>query len=149
MQSDMPEVIYGWPDLHSPRTICSDIAIHSKCTPYARIPDGVEVEDAVVVSKKELIDQHWRPNGAGDWVFFGESEPARPETPTATDAATIADLKAKLGEAEKALKTIAAYGKEGICPYGCDTPYIAEQALATPTGDSDAYESEGEDEGDA
>ena len=28
-----------------------------------------------------------------------------------------------------ALKTIASYGIDGICPYGCDTPYIAIKAL--------------------
>ena len=29
-----------------------------------------------------------------------------------------------------ALRTIAGYGDErGICPYGCDTPYIAQDAL--------------------
>ncbi len=34
--------------------------------------------------------------------------------------------KAKLMEA---MKEIAAYGTDGICPYGCDTPYIAQKAL--------------------
>jgi len=28
-----------------------------------------------------------------------------------------------------ALKHIASYGKDGICPYGCDTPDIAIKAL--------------------
>ena len=28
-----------------------------------------------------------------------------------------------------ALKQIASYGNDGICPYGCDTPYIAIKAL--------------------
>ena len=28
-----------------------------------------------------------------------------------------------------ALKQIASYGNDGICPYGCDTPYIATKAL--------------------
>lgn len=31
--------------------------------------------------------------------------------------------------ARQALHTIARYGKDGICPYGCDTPAIAEAAL--------------------
>jgi hypothetical protein len=30
----------------------------------------------------------------------------------------------------EALETIASYGKDGICPYGCDTPNIARAALA-------------------
>ena len=37
-----------------------------------------------------------------------------------------------------ALETIAGYGRNGICPYGCDTPDIAQMALdqpATPTRD--------------
>ena len=29
-----------------------------------------------------------------------------------------------------ALSEIAAYGIDGICPYGCDTPAIAIKALA-------------------
>ena len=28
-----------------------------------------------------------------------------------------------------ALKNIASYGDDGICPYGCDTPHIATEAL--------------------
>ena len=29
----------------------------------------------------------------------------------------------------KALNDIASYGEDGICPYGCDTPHIAQQTL--------------------
>ena len=29
----------------------------------------------------------------------------------------------------KALEDIASYGHDGICPYGCDTPNIAREAL--------------------
>jgi len=29
-----------------------------------------------------------------------------------------------------ALSEIAAYGSDGICPYGCDTPAIAIKALS-------------------
>ena len=31
----------------------------------------------------------------------------------------------------EALKAIARYGENGICPFGCDTPYIAQLALAS------------------
>jgi len=46
-----------------------------------------------------------------------------------------ANLRTLLDVAEGALKEIAAYDKdsrhgEGTCPYGCDTPHIADQALA-------------------
>lgn len=61
------------------------------------------------------------------------------------DAALIAYLRnnapnliARLEAADRmadALETIAGYDKDsqggqGICPYGCDTPHVAQQALA-------------------
>ena len=47
-----------------------------------------------------------------------------------TEAARIAELEAQLAAATVALQLIAAYGTDGICPYGCDTPDIAANALA-------------------
>ena len=39
-------------------------------------------------------------------------------------------LTARCAKLEEALKTIAGYaGDNGCCPYGCDTPFIARQAL--------------------
>lgn len=38
-------------------------------------------------------------------------------------------LRAENEKFRGALKEIAAYGNNGICPYGCDTPYIAQAAL--------------------
>ena len=38
-------------------------------------------------------------------------------------------LRAENQRLREALATIARYGKDGICPYGCDTPYIAQAAL--------------------
>ena len=38
-------------------------------------------------------------------------------------------LRAENARLREALATIARYGKDGICPYGCDTPYIAQAAL--------------------
>ena len=35
-----------------------------------------------------------------------------------------------------ALKRIEAYGNDGVCPYGCDTPDIARQAIAKAKGAS-------------
>lgn len=44
--------------------------------------------------------------------------------------ADVIDRKNKrIKELEKALKLIASYGTDGICPYGCDTPSIAQKAL--------------------
>ena len=44
--------------------------------------------------------------------------------------ATIATLTAERDALVEALKKIAAYGFDGVCPYGCDTPDIARTALA-------------------
>ena len=35
------------------------------------------------------------------------------------------------------LQTIADYGTDGICPYGCDTPNIARSALDAETTQTD------------
>jgi hypothetical protein len=45
-----------------------------------------------------------------------------------------AAMREAIREAYEALKTIASYDKgstygDGLCPYGCDTPYIANKAL--------------------
>ena len=40
-----------------------------------------------------------------------------------------AALRTENARLKEALATIARYGKDGICPYGCDTPYIAQAAL--------------------
>ena len=37
--------------------------------------------------------------------------------------------RAELERVRAALERIARYGNDGICPFGCDTPYIAQQAL--------------------
>ena len=38
-------------------------------------------------------------------------------------------VQAELERVRAALERIARYGNDGICPFGCDTPYIAQQAL--------------------
>lgn len=53
---------------------------------------------------------------------------------TETDSVSILvsrDLERKLAMCRDALREIAKYGKEhdGCCPYGCDTPYIATEAI--------------------
>lgn len=47
-------------------------------------------------------------------------------------------LKTENIELLEALRVIASYGKggphqDGVCPYGCDCPYIAEKAIAKAT----------------
>ena len=37
--------------------------------------------------------------------------------------------QAELERVRAALERIARYGKDGICPFGCDTPHIAQAAL--------------------
>jgi predicted RNase H-like nuclease (RuvC/YqgF family) len=44
---------------------------------------------------------------------------------------SLFEAKADVARLSEALETIASYGKEGICPYGCDTPHIATETLAT------------------
>jgi uncharacterized protein YoaH (UPF0181 family) len=39
------------------------------------------------------------------------------------------DLHAERDKYRAALEKIAAYGTDGICPFGCDTPHIARDAL--------------------
>jgi cell shape-determining protein MreC len=40
-----------------------------------------------------------------------------------------AALEAEVERLREALWSIAAYGDDGVCPYGCDTPHIARAAL--------------------
>lgn len=47
----------------------------------------------------------------------------------AENARQAAEIAAK----DAALRLIASYGADGICPYGCDTPHIAAGALSDPT----------------
>lgn len=47
--------------------------------------------------------------------------------------AELVQVKERVRKLEAALKKIAAYGKDGICPYGCDTPDIAQKALGPQT----------------
>ena len=42
---------------------------------------------------------------------------------------SINDLQAELERVRAALERIARYGNDGICPFGCDTPHIAQAAL--------------------
>ena len=42
----------------------------------------------------------------------------------------LSALEAEVGRLRTALQAIAAYGDDGVCPYGCDTPHIARAALA-------------------
>lgn len=44
--------------------------------------------------------------------------------------ARIIDQGPAFDAMREALETIAGYGADGICPYGCDTPNIARAALA-------------------
>ena len=44
-------------------------------------------------------------------------------------AASLVRSDALLAIFRKALEDIASYGHDGICPYGCDTPNIAREAL--------------------
>ena len=41
----------------------------------------------------------------------------------------VATLQAELERVRAALERIARYGNDGICPFGCDTPHIAQAAL--------------------
>ena len=45
----------------------------------------------------------------------------------------ITQLRSQLDGMTKALTEIKSYGKDGICPYGCDCPDIAGRALAALT----------------
>ena len=38
-------------------------------------------------------------------------------------------IEAELERVRAALERIARYGNDGICPFGCDTPHIAQAAL--------------------
>jgi uncharacterized protein YutE (UPF0331/DUF86 family) len=50
------------------------------------------------------------------------------------DCEKIAALTAESAKYREALESIAKYGIDGICPYGCDTPNIAQAALQTEGG---------------
>ncbi len=59
-----------------------------------------------------------------------------PEVVSRMEGQAAAVIRNLMGENERlreAVKTIASYdedsGASGICPYGCDTPYIAQAAL--------------------
>jgi hypothetical protein len=49
-----------------------------------------------------------------------------------------AKTRAEVARLREALEAIASYGKEGICPYGCDTPHIATETLAAVRGEEEA-----------
>ena len=46
----------------------------------------------------------------------------------------IETLQAERDRLREGLERIARYGKDGICPYGCDTPNIATAALTPAAG---------------
>lgn len=50
----------------------------------------------------------------------------------------VNDMMTRYAEMREALGIIASYGKDGICPYGCDTPNIARNALDGVQGDREA-----------
>ena len=62
------------------------------------------------------------------------SKVAYDEDVSAAASAELAAMEADNAAMREALETIASYdknsGKTGICPYGCDTPHIAQTALA-------------------
>ena len=48
----------------------------------------------------------------------------------ARNECVLIKLKQRLAKMDATLTAIAGYaGENGCCPYGCDTPYIAQQAL--------------------
>ena len=47
----------------------------------------------------------------------------------ASSRVMIDRLRAELERVRAALERIARYGNDGICPFGCDTPHIAQAAL--------------------
>ena len=51
----------------------------------------------------------------------------------------VATLQAELERVRAALVRIARYGKDGICPYGCDTPHIAQAALTATSQPAPPY----------
>ena len=65
---------------------------------------------------------------AADWKHRAETAEAR-----------VAELEAQNARLREALEEIARYDRgsphgDGVCPFGCDTPYIAKQALADTKG---------------
>ena len=72
--------------------------------------DGCMDSWCMAICRKEFDD-------SGEWVRYD-------------------DHVAEVERLREALQAIAAYGDDGICPYGCDTPHIARAALARE-GDED------------
>ena len=51
----------------------------------------------------------------------------------------LANPQAELERVRAALERIARYGKDGICPFGCDTPHIAQAALTATSQPQPPY----------
>ena len=51
----------------------------------------------------------------------------------------IDSLQTEKEQLIEALKKISDYGSDGICPYGCDAPHIATQALAGEEAEDDLF----------
>lgn len=68
------------------------------------------------------------PNSETDPAFIAQSRDLVPELDR-----RLRETEAKLAVAMKALSDVRSYSEnskyEGCCPYGCDTPTIAETAL--------------------
>jgi len=85
---------------------------------YVDVDDMAEIELELAAERAECLEQA-RLNGMG-----AEREAA---------------LLGKIEILRRALEEIASYDRgskhgEGICPYGCDTPWIAKTALDKVTG---------------
>ena len=48
-------------------------------------------------------------------------------------------IEAELERVRAALERIARYGNDGICPFGCDTPHIAQAALTATSQPQPPY----------
>ena len=73
--------------------------------------------------------------GDGNWLvcsLIGCPDPTRINSVGNRADSHFDDMQAIRDECDRlrgALERIARYGKDGICPYGCDTPDLARTAL--------------------
>ena len=88
---------------------------------------------AFVVDLKAQLTQHTSELEAANTLLYKKNcALGRAET-------SINDLQAELERVRAALERIARYGNDGICPFGCDTPHIAQAALTATSQPAPPY----------
>ena len=106
----------------------------AECDTARRRVDELEAREVDVVLLREDLERRTAELEAAkrDLGRAYESEKSMDRIMRIEEASSrvmIDRLRAELERVRAALERIARYGNDGICPFGCDTPHIAQAAL--------------------